>query len=181
MENRIENQQLNITYEQLLRENEQLRIENQQLTQENEELENEIEEIESAIEQLVPMSKMMDQKSFTICKISGNLKETVEDEGRKEIISAMIAATCALGYIISLRYGVDIDKAFQLQFEPFIKIGEYFEEIGPLTSILQTSALAFCLKTFIHKKRIESMTKPFSNFNVLEEINMEEDKNVRSR
>lgn len=176
-----------IEKEQLIRENERLRLENEQLKAKNEELENEMETmaiktrtISKEIEQLIPTAARAEQQIFTISRV-------MEKESKKAIISTVAAASCLLGFIISLRFGVNTEQVSQLQFESLKTLGKYYEDIGPLAAILQTSAFAFCLKTSIHLIRRGAILKPFSKessdivIDSMEKINMEEEENVRKR
>ena len=153
----------------------------------NESQNNELLEIQKAQletqKQLLQMQQ--EQRKFSILQ----RERTMTEESRKKTISSIIAATCILDAGVALHFnGLNPNEIIQHELGAIYSwesLGQYFQDLGPMVTLLSATAGGFIAKAFKHNKKYKDAQHQFEDMNVSlqnsSSQSMEVENNVKTR
>ena len=133
-----------------------------------------------------PLERMAKEKrKFTILQRERAMSESQKGKNR----SAIMAGLCILGATVAVYFnGQDVHQVLQHELNAIYSweaLGQYIQDLGPLTTLLAAGAGGFIAKYFKHSKKFKQAQNEFIDFNnSLENVNTEElggNENAKSR
>ena len=114
-------------------------------------------------DELVRMAN--EKRKFTILQRERAMSDTQKSKNR----AAIMAGVCILGAAVSVYFnGQDIDKILQHELNAIYSweaLGQYFQDLGPLTSLLSAGAGGFIAKYLKKSKKLKQVQNEFVDFN----------------
>ena len=138
---------------------------------------------EKALQDLVNMEK--EKRRFTILQKERAITDAQQAKNR----SAIMAGVCILGAAATLYFGgQDLSQVLQHELSSIHSweaMGQYLQDLGPLTTLLSAGAGAFCAKYLKNSRRLRKAQNDLVDFNnSMQNENVEElggNENVRTR
>lgn len=126
-----------------------------------------------------------EKRKFTILQRERTMSEAQKGKNR----SALMAGLCILGAAAAVYFnGQDVHQVLQHELNAIYSweaLGQYIQDLGPLTTLLAAGAGTFIAKYFKHSKKFKQAQNEFIDFNnSLENVNTEElggNENAKSR
>lgn len=132
-------------------------------------------------QQLVNMAQ--EQRKFTILQRERAMNEHSKGKTR----AAIAAGLCILGACTAIHFsGADINTVLQNELNAVYSweaLGQYFKDLGPLTTMLAAGAGAFVAKYFKHSKKFNDARNQFIDMNdsLSNDLGMGGNENAKSR
>ena len=126
-----------------------------------------------------------EKRKFTILQRERAMSEAQKGKNR----SAIMAGLCILGAAAAIYFnGQDVQQVLQHELNAIYSweaLGQYMQDLGPLTTLLAAGAGGFIAKYFKHSRKFKQAQNEFIDFNnSLENVNAEElggNENAKSR
>ena len=126
-----------------------------------------------------------EKKKFTILQRERAMNEAQKSKNR----SAIMAGICILGAAVAVYFnGQDVNQVLQHELNAIYSwksLGQYIQDLGPLTTLLAAGAGGFIAKYMKHSKKLKRAQHEFQDFNFsLENTKVEElggNENAKSR
>lgn len=145
--------------------------------------EQKVEPIHVKDDELEKMAR--EKRKFTILQRERAMNEAQKGKNR----SAIMAGICILGAAVAVYFnGQDVNQVLQHELNSIYSweaLGQYIQDLGPLTTLLSAGAAGFIAKYMKHSKKFKNAQHEFEDFNAsLENTNVEElggNENAKSR
>ncbi len=116
-----------------------------------------------------------EKRKFTILQRERAMNEAQKGKNR----SAIMAGICILGAAVATYFnGQDVNQVLQHELNAIYSwkaLGQYIQDLGPLTTLLSAGAAGFIAKYMKHSKKLKNAQHEFEDFNAsLENTNVEE-------
>lgn len=106
-----------------------------------------------------------EKRKFSILK----RERAMSDAQKAKNKSAIMAGICILGAAVAIYFnGQDINTVVQHELSAIYSweaLGQYFQDLGPMTTMLAASAGAFVAKYFKNSKKLKQIQNEFIDFN----------------
>lgn len=113
-------------------------------------------------EELAKMAR--ENRKFTILQ----RERAMSDAQKARNKSAIMAGVCILGAAVAAFNGQDVNTVLQHELDSIYSweaLGQYFQDLGPLTTMLCASTGAFINKYFKNSKKFKQAQNEFIDFN----------------
>ena len=125
--------------------------------------------LETADDELLRFKR--EERKFTILQ----RERTMNSEQKAKNKSAILAGMCILGAAVAVHFNnLDINTVIQHELNAIYSweaLGQYFQDLGPLTTLLCAGASSFIAKYFKHSKKYKQACEEFIDFNASLENN----------
>ena len=126
-----------------------------------------------------------EKRKFTILQ----RERVMNEESKAKKRSALMAGLCILGGAVATHFnGQDVSQVIQHELDSIYSweaLGQYIQDLGPLTSLLSASAATFIAQYFRHSRKFKKAQNEFVDFNASLEINYDDElggnENAKSR
>ena len=126
-----------------------------------------------------------EKRKFTILQRERAMSEAQKGKNR----SAIMAGICIVSAVAAVHFnGQDVNQILQHELNAIYSwesLGQYIQDLGPLTTLLAAAAVEFINKYMKHSKKLENAQHEFEDFNAsLENTNVQKlggNENAKSR